>query len=189
MSISTRAALIGIARRNFGELGYSGISIEDITTAAQLTRGALYHHFGSKSGLFHAVVDSIDEEIDEMFQARLEAAGLAGQDSWQQVRIAAHCYLEAVRKPDVRQIVLLDAPVHYAGFVERSVRLHCRASTVSALERLIALGQIRSAQAAPTAYMIEGAISGLISWASDFGVGLDDTLAQFDAFLAGLAAG
>lgn len=188
MTLVTRATLIAIARRHFGSLGYSGVSIEDITDEARLTRGALYHHFGSKSGLFRAVVDSIDGEIDALYQARLQDAGAVGSSSWQRLRIGSRCYLEAVKKPDVRQIIILDAPVHCANFADRSVTLNCRQNTVQALQSLIDDGHICGANATAVAYMIEGAMSWLINWSSDFDIGLEETLKQLDAFLDSLVA-
>lgn len=52
----TRKKLIQVARRAFGEYGYADTSMDKLTAEAGLTRGALYHHFGDKKGLFAAVV-------------------------------------------------------------------------------------------------------------------------------------
>ncbi|NJO00240.1 MAG: helix-turn-helix transcriptional regulator [Anaerolineales bacterium] len=44
--------LTGVARRLFSERGYHDVSTEEIVHTAQVTRGALYHHFSGKSDLF-----------------------------------------------------------------------------------------------------------------------------------------
>jgi len=62
MIAETRAKLIAAARQAFGTVGYAGASMDDFTSAAGLTRGALYHHFGDKEGLFDAVVAAGFEE-------------------------------------------------------------------------------------------------------------------------------
>ena len=51
---ATRAALIDAARGLFTARGYAGVSAEEIVAAAGVSRGALYHHFEDKRGLFRA---------------------------------------------------------------------------------------------------------------------------------------
>ena len=64
--------LIEVARRAFAEYGYADTSMDKLTAEAGLTRGALYHHFGDKKGLFAAVVDQIDSEMAEYAGQHLE---------------------------------------------------------------------------------------------------------------------
>lgn len=187
MTIATRAALIDIARRHFGECGYADISLEQVTAEARLTRGALYHHFASKQGLFRAVVDDIDEEIDRMFQARMAARATPGEDFWESIRIACHCYLEMIQQENIRQIVLRDAPNHYPDFGQRLARLHCHRQTVEALQALHRQGRFAMSDAEAAAYLIEGATTGLVNWAVETASSLSDSRAKFDEFLDGLA--
>ncbi|MCX7320699.1 MAG: helix-turn-helix domain containing protein, partial [Hyphomicrobiales bacterium] len=58
----TRAKLIEAARKAFASKGYAASSMDDLTAAAGLTRGALYHNFGDKKGLLQAVIHQIDGE-------------------------------------------------------------------------------------------------------------------------------
>ncbi|MBI5957204.1 MAG: TetR family transcriptional regulator [Chloroflexi bacterium] len=54
----TREKLIRAALRAFSEKGYGGTRLEEIAELAGLTRGAIYHHFGSKSELYMAVFET-----------------------------------------------------------------------------------------------------------------------------------
>src|SRR3546814_18090568 len=61
----TRAKLISAGRATFGEIGYADASMDEITAAVGLTRGALYHQFDGKKGLLEAVVEQIEDEFHE----------------------------------------------------------------------------------------------------------------------------
>ena len=39
--------------------------MDELTAAAGLTRGALYHNFGDKKGLLRAVIEQLDAEMLE----------------------------------------------------------------------------------------------------------------------------
>ena len=51
----TRQQLLESALRVFSEKGYAATRLSDIAVAAHVTRGAIYHHFGSKKELFIAL--------------------------------------------------------------------------------------------------------------------------------------
>jgi AcrR family transcriptional regulator len=53
----TQARLLAAGRRVFAERGYNASSLDLISERAGHTKGALYHHFGSKEGLFLALLD------------------------------------------------------------------------------------------------------------------------------------
>src|ERR1700756_2784084 len=68
---ATRAALLAEARAQFAARGFSKAELGQIAAGAGLTTGAIYHHFGSKAGLFRAVAEQLETDI-------LAAAATAG---------------------------------------------------------------------------------------------------------------
>jgi AcrR family transcriptional regulator len=56
---ATRERLLQCAFDEIYEQGYAGASLDRILANSGVTKGALYHHFGSKSDLAHAVIDEI----------------------------------------------------------------------------------------------------------------------------------
>jgi len=48
----TRQELLDAALTVFSQEGYEAARLQDIAQAAAVTRGAIYHHFGNKAGLF-----------------------------------------------------------------------------------------------------------------------------------------
>jgi AcrR family transcriptional regulator len=103
---ATTARLLDAARRLFGEVGYAQTSTEDIVAATGLTRGALYHHFGNKEGLFAAV---FEREEQRLAQLVMEAADKLVKP---RDRIKAGCkaFLEECLTPEFQRIALTDAP-------------------------------------------------------------------------------
>jgi AcrR family transcriptional regulator len=54
-----RDRLLAAGRAEFHRQGYDGASVRTITAKARANLGAVTYHFGSKSALYHAVVESI----------------------------------------------------------------------------------------------------------------------------------
>lgn len=103
---ATRAALIGVATELFAANGYDGTAIPAVLDAAGVSRGALYHHFGSKEALFEAVLQAVEA------QATLRVTRAAGgaTDPLDGLRRGCAAYLAMCRDPVVRRISLIDAP-------------------------------------------------------------------------------
>jgi AcrR family transcriptional regulator len=103
---STRGQLVAIATRLFGERGYEGASIEAVLRESGLSRGALYHHFADKKALFEAVLEAV--EADAARRTMEAAAGLA--DPAEALRAGCQAWVRIAGEPEVRRIVLIDAP-------------------------------------------------------------------------------
>ena len=107
----TRAALVLVARELFAERGYAETPTEEIVGRARVTRGALYHHFGSKEGLFRAVLQQEDSELIQRLVDLVETDQLgSGVDPWDQIRLGCQAYLDACLDPVFQRIALIDAP-------------------------------------------------------------------------------
>lgn len=52
-----RAAILEVASRLFAEKGYAGTPTSEIAREAGVAEGTLYHHFGSKDGIFLTIFD------------------------------------------------------------------------------------------------------------------------------------
>jgi AcrR family transcriptional regulator len=104
-SARTRSALLRSARTLFAERGFADTGREEIAAQAGVTRGALYHHFASKTEVAAAVVAEIEEELVQ----RVVAATLEGQGLRDQLRHGCRAYMEACADPTMARI-LADAP-------------------------------------------------------------------------------
>jgi AcrR family transcriptional regulator len=135
----TRAALVGAGRRLFGARGFANTSVEDLATEARVTTGALYHHFSTKAQLFEAVFEQAHAEI------MAGAADLVGQaaDEIDFVIRGFDLFLDAVLKPDLQRIVVIDGPavLGLARFTELDERDAFEA-VVNTLEAAVAAGTL-----------------------------------------------
>ena len=75
-SLGTDKRILTESIRLFLEKGYHGTSIDDITRAAHLTKGALYWHFKSKEDLLKRIIKEYEKRfLDGMIQAVEEVKG------------------------------------------------------------------------------------------------------------------
>jgi len=182
----TRAKLIAAARRAFGEKGYSGASMDDFTAEAGLTRGALYHHFGDKKGLFAAVVRQIDAEM----AARLKAISASAATRWDGFVQENVGYVELALDPEIQRILLRDGPAVLGDPSRWPSADGCVAAIRSHLEALQADGVVRrDVDADVAARLISGASTDAALWianADDPAAASRKVTPAFKALLEGL---
>lgn len=66
--------LMAAATRLFSERGYDRTSVQEIVEAAGVTKGALYHYFGSKDDLLHEIYGRLLRLQQERLDAYADAA-------------------------------------------------------------------------------------------------------------------
>lgn len=71
----TRATLLKTALTLFSTKGYVATSIDDITQAAKMTRGALYHHFQSKADLYNTLLEEVSARGADIVQESVAEGG------------------------------------------------------------------------------------------------------------------
>jgi AcrR family transcriptional regulator len=60
----TRESILAAAEKCFAASGYAGTSINKLAASTRYTKPVLYYHFGSKAGLFNAL---LEQAYDECF--------------------------------------------------------------------------------------------------------------------------
>src|SRR5690349_6387753 len=71
---TAKGRLVLAALEAFGERGYEGVRVGELAAAADTTTGPLYHHFGSKEGLYSFVRDDVERRVVERMEGALAAA-------------------------------------------------------------------------------------------------------------------
>ena len=107
---ATRTALLDAARTLFVEKGYADTSTPEIVASADVTRGALYHHFPDKKALFWAVIEREANEVAADIDARSAEASSAREALLQ----GASAYFDAMAVPGRTRLLLREAPAQHA---------------------------------------------------------------------------
>ncbi|MED4531531.1 TetR/AcrR family transcriptional regulator [Metabacillus fastidiosus] len=98
--------LLRTGQNHFAKHGYAKAALEDIVTDSGLTRGALYHHFKNKKGLFFAVMESIQKKIAH----KIEQEARTSSNQWEQLSLGCRAFIMSAIDPDHKQIILIDGP-------------------------------------------------------------------------------
>lgn len=117
----------------------------------------MYHQYADKAALFRAVIEVVETEVMERLSIAVAAAEPASPAD--ALLIAANAWLEIAAEPEVRQLVLLDAPVvlGLAGFRELHER-YGLGMTEQLLSSAIEAGEIPAQPVRPLASVLLGAI-------------------------------
>ena len=105
-SATTRRALVDVAERLFTEHGYAGTSLDAIVAGADVTKGALYHHYSGKQALFEAVFEKVESAGAQQIQSSLTGH----EDPWDKAIAGLRAFLDVVRQPSYSRIVVQDGP-------------------------------------------------------------------------------
>ena len=189
--VGGRQRLLTAARRLFAAKGYSATTVRDILRVAGVTAPVLYYHFGSKQGMFLALVREGSEKLD----AALAEALAHGASAIEKAR--GYCLaLAAIRREHADLALTFEAMT--TRHPEATPFFDPRSMVVSVVDRLaaviragVASGELRACNPDHAALALLGTIAIV---RRRFAVapgpaGLDEQLAgTLDLVLAGLRA-
>ena len=77
-STRTRRRILDRAEKLFARRGYRGVSLREIAEGSEVRPFTIQHHFGSKVGLYRAVLTRWDEEVRERVSQAVEGRSSMG---------------------------------------------------------------------------------------------------------------
>jgi len=158
---TTIRELVRVGREVFAQQGFAQASTEEIVQRAGLTRGALYHHFSGKEGLFRAVLEDVQQDIAHRVA---EAAGRTTAP-WEQLLDGCRAFLTASLDPHIQQIVLIDAPAVLGWELWRRLDAeHSMKLLEDALGALVEAGQIEPLPVDALTHLLSGAMNEAALW-------------------------
>ena len=171
----TARRVLEAAREVFAADGFAAASVDDIARRAGVTRGAVYHHYDGKPGLFRAVAEQLQAEV----AARVVAEAEQEADAAGQLRAGSHAFLDAITDDRAARVLLIDAPA-VLGWT-RWRELDAAASGRELREAVEALGTVRPELVDALTQQLSGAMNEAALWLADAG---DDATAREAAHAA-----
>jgi AcrR family transcriptional regulator len=156
-SAATRDALISAARKLWGLRGYAEVGTPEIATAAGVTRGAMYHQFADKAALFGQVVEAVEQDVMARMATLVAESG--AKTPANAIRAAVDAWLDVSGDPEVRQLILLDAPsvLGWPAFRDVAQR-YSLGMTEQLLTEAVRASQLAPQPVRPLAHILIGAL-------------------------------
>ena len=172
-SRATREHVLRAALSVFSRAGYSAARLEDIAREASVTRGAIYHHFRNKEGLYRALVAERSVGVNRMAQTIVTEGGSPPEILR---RLLTGSFTLLASDPEYRALLELTlTKVEFTDGLESITReaIEGRRQLVTYLENLLTMG-IRSGEfrsdlaVRPAAYSIVSFMNGVgLLWVQD----------------------
>jgi TetR/AcrR family acrAB operon transcriptional repressor len=158
---ATRSHILDTAERVFEERGVSGTSLNEIATAAGLTRGAIYWHFQNKADLFNAMMERATLPLEQT-----DVAGFKNPDTTPAQICAGFVDVlrRVVRDPQLRRVFdIATHKVEYVGEMDavRVRHLEWRNECIGDIER--ALKRAKRTGGLPASVSPRSAAMGLLA--------------------------
>lgn len=177
--------LIDIARTHFNSNGYADAALESIVHDANLTRGAIYHHFRNKKELFRIVLEDVQREVAE----KVELESSTSEDVWQQLYLGCRAFIMAAVEERNRRIMLIDGPAILGWDVWREMdKNHSMRLLREQLEIMQNQRYFRMAPLDALTHFISGGLNETALWLaneSSRSNALDETMKVLTVFLEG----
>jgi len=145
-----------VATALFAERGYTAVRLEEVAAAAQVTRGAVYHHYRNKQHLFEAVAAAAQQRV----AAAVAGAAEAVADPWDGLVAGCRAFLTASVDDTHRRILLVDAPAVMGWRTWRSQDAAASGHHLAeAVATLAAAGHLEVNSPEATATLLSGAMN------------------------------
>ncbi|WP_030669812.1 TetR/AcrR family transcriptional regulator [Streptomyces sp. NRRL B-1347] len=183
----TRGRLVAEGRRLFAAHGYAAVGLAEIVRSAEVTKGALYHHFTDKAALFRAVLEEVQREVGR----RVADAADAHDDPWTRLTVGCRAFLAATADPDVQRVMLVDGPAVLGWSAWRAMDEAASGRHLDdVLAELVDGGVLSPQPVAPLSHLLSGAMNEAALWlaSSRDPEDLPRTQAALERLLDGLRA-
>ncbi|MEU2235055.1 TetR/AcrR family transcriptional regulator [Streptomyces vietnamensis] len=155
---NTRRTLLDTGLSLFTERNYTTVSAEELVRTAGLTRGALYHHFDGKAGLFEAVFEELERQATEDIRAAVTQVA----DPRERAYRAADAFLDVCSGHAYRHIVLQQGPIALGWQRWRELdQLHLGGLVLDIVNAALDAGRLRPHPATLVARAFYGALTEL----------------------------
>ncbi len=181
--VGTRDRILAASMEVFASKGYHGAIVDDIVAASGTSKGAFYHYFPSKQGIFLALMD----ELATLVEGGVEVAIATEDGALAKVEAALRVVLETAQtQRDLVKILLVEAVGLGPTLEQKRLDIHQRFARLiqGHLDRAVSEGAIPRQDTALAAQAWIGALNELITqWLMTNRTSLTDRLPGLRALL------
>ncbi|MFN3443116.1 MAG: TetR/AcrR family transcriptional regulator, partial [Rhizobium rosettiformans] len=112
----TREDILDVATEEFSELGLSGARVDQIAEKTRTSKRMIYYYYGSKEGLYLAVLEKAYRKIRSL-EADLQLAELPPEEALR--RLISTTFDHDEQNPDFVRLVSIEN-IHHAMHMKRS---------------------------------------------------------------------
>lgn len=159
----TRRAILNRARHLFATQGYAATGTEEIIQELGITRGALYHQFGDKLGVFEAVVVEAYDQITAHIRSRIAPL----DTNWGQLVVGCQAFLEVAQQEELRRLVFIEAPAVLAADTLVEIDQYGFGLLQESIQIAVAEGDLQVVDAEGFAHLVNGALNELAAWVAE----------------------
>ena len=134
---AARADILAVATEEFAEKGLSGSRVDEIAERTNTVKRMIYYYFGSKEGLYRAVLERAYEEIRSL-ESQLDLDAMPPEEGLRELVRATFDYHN--KHPDFVRLVM-NENIHHGDHIGHLSNIKARNRTViSMLQKLIERG-------------------------------------------------
>ena len=156
----TRRAILDRARQLFATQGYAATGTEEIIRDLGITRGALYHQFHNKLGVFRAVMVEAYGEITDSIRLQIQPF----DTNWEQLVIGCQAFLEVAQQEELRRLVFVEAPAVLAADDLTEMDQYGFGLLRASIQLAVEEGQLNELDAEGFAHLVNGSLNELAAW-------------------------
>ncbi|MBW4527775.1 MAG: TetR/AcrR family transcriptional regulator [Phormidium tanganyikae FI6-MK23] len=159
-TLRTRRAILDRARHLFATKGYAATGTEEIISELGITRGALYHQFGDKLGVFKAVIAEAYNEMAKYINVKVQPI----EDPWEQLVFGCQAFLEIAQREDLRRLVFIEAPAVLAADTLVQFDQTGFGLLYESIQTVAEQGKLNTIDTEGFAHLVNGSLNELATW-------------------------
>jgi AcrR family transcriptional regulator len=159
-TLRTRRAILVRARHLFATKGYAATGTEEIISELKITRGALYHQFNDKLGVFKAVIAEAYGEITGYIRSKIQPL----DNNWEQLVVGCQAFLEIAQQEELRRLVFIEAPAVLAADTLVEFDQYGFGLLYEAIQIAVKEGRLNTINVEGFAHLVNGSLNELAAW-------------------------
>jgi AcrR family transcriptional regulator len=159
-TLRTRRIILDRARHLFATKGYAATGTEEIISELGITRGALYHQFNDKLGVFKAVIAEAYSEITDYIRIQIQLL----DDNWKQLVVGCQAFLEIAQQEELRRLVFIEAPAVLAADTLAEFDQYGFGLLHESIQIAVNEGKLSTIDAEGFAHLVNGSLNELAAW-------------------------